>query len=52
MVVHFLRIGTVKPLHVRGDAFAKVGFEAVNAISTRPFSLLAYHSQACGLVKS
>ncbi len=40
MVVHLLRIGTVKPLHIRGDAFAKVSFEAVNADIHQTFQLV------------
>ena len=40
MVMHFLRIGTVKPLNVSRNAFAKVGFEAVNANIHQTFQLI------------
>ena len=40
MVVHFLRIGTVKPLNVSRNAFAKVSFEAINADIHQTFQLV------------
>lgn len=40
MVMHFLWIRTVEPLHIRGYTFAKVGFEAVNANIHQTFQLI------------
>ena len=38
--MHFLRVGTVKPLYVGRDTFAEVGFKAVNAHRHQPFQLV------------
>ena len=40
MVVHLLRIGTVKPLDVRRDTLAEVGLEAVDADLHQAFQLV------------
>ena len=40
VVVHFLRIGTIKPLHVGRDTLAEVGLEAVNAHRYQAFQLV------------
>ncbi len=40
VVVHFLRIGAVEPLHVGRNALAKVGLEAVNADIHQAFQLV------------
>lgn len=40
MVVHFLRVSAVKPLHIRRDTLAKIGLEAVHADIYRAFQLV------------
>ena len=40
MVVHLLRIGTVKPLDVGRDTLAEVGLKAVDADIHQPFQLV------------
>ncbi len=40
MVVHFLRVRTIKPLHIGRDAFAKVGLEAVDAHRHQTFEFV------------
>ena len=40
MVMHLLWIGSVKPLHVRRDALAKVGLKAVDADVHQAFQLV------------
>lgn len=40
MVMHFLRIGTVKPLNISWDTFAKVGLKAINAHRDQTFQFV------------
>jgi hypothetical protein len=38
--MHFLRIGTVKPLNISWDTFAKVGLKAINAHRDQTFQFV------------
>ena len=40
MVMHFLRIGTIKPLNIGWNTFAKVGLKAINAHRDQTFQFV------------